>query len=343
MFSFNTLKLNKNAKFPGMLVFLLLFLILFEIFFSLPSNQIKTKKLYKPTLRFKEVYPKVQYLNEWSQNRHINVIFIGDSHMAQAVNPEVFDSEYKRISKQPLFSFNGSLNGVTTTVYDILIRDFYAPVTTFDCIIYGTSAKMINSGSKSLLEITNMFKSDLMYAPQMSYIEEKFRLNLYHYRIYINGYITSFLNFPSLLTVEQRPSQMPSFNKRGFVNLKKTSKHIKPKVQDHRFENFTTTGYLTESLENTAGWCRENNVKLILVNLPVHKYFNTHFPNGDADYQDYISTLKNIALKYNALFWDADGQYEFSDEEFFDISHLNTKGAYRLSKLLAKEYSTKNN
>lgn len=93
-------------------------------------------------------------------------------------------------------------------------------------------------------------------------------------------------------------------------------------------------------LKNQLAWldlclkyCNENNIRPVLLNLPVTDAAIKMFPAGV--YDRCITSMKDKAKEHGATFVDlqASGKYEFSD--FGDVVHMNEFGGKKLVKSLA--------
>lgn len=78
--------------------------------------------------------------------------------------------------------------------------------------------------------------------------------------------------------------------------------------------------------------CIENNVNPIFVIYPVSEFYNQYFPKKIFDELRY--TLSEISLENDILFFDFSDDERFTLDDFFDIQHLNIKGAEKISKIL---------
>ena len=95
----------------------------------------------------------------------------------------------------------------------------------------------------------------------------------------------------------------------------------------------------TSSLQVTyllkiADYCKEENVKLILISTPIHKYLYYNSEFWERYYFNFYSqNLKKFKLfDYSTL--------SLPDSCFGDLTHLNYKGARIFSKILKKDFET---
>lgn len=84
-------------------------------------------------------------------------------------------------------------------------------------------------------------------------------------------------------------------------------------------------------LKEFGEWCRENRIKLHIINFPVtDQYRNCLDPRFK---KTYYKTLREFAFPFE--FYDYDEAAElFNDDDFNDTDHLNDRGAYKLTASL---------
>lgn len=89
--------------------------------------------------------------------------------------------------------------------------------------------------------------------------------------------------------------------------------------------------------------CKENNVQLIIVTPPCYKTFlDQTTPKGLDDLKQYIIDIKN---QYpDVIYFNYLKDSRFSEEDFFNSSHLSEKGANKWTKILYSDliHTTRN-
>jgi len=336
IFSFKTLKLKRRPGEWGTLIFILLSYLAIEVVFAYYSGAREIERIY-PNWKQRGLPLKLEYMKKQAAKKPIDVLFLGDSVGELGFDPEAFDNAFNRINKDQIFSFNGSLSGSSAGKMDILLRDFYAPISKPESVIYGVSPWMINEGVDDYLILTESFKSDVKDNRLPIYLKNEFNMDFYYTMPEINGRITKFLELPSLK--QQKSDHVDQFNERGFMPLEKVYEPPKVEEMDGRLKFYNPHGQFRTSLENTARWCRENNIMLILVNHPMHRFMYEEGAEKKQVFLLFHTSLRAIAKKYDAVFLDLNEKIRIKNEEYYDSAHLNAKGANRLSKLLAIEYA----
>lgn len=77
---------------------------------------------------------------------------------------------------------------------------------------------------------------------------------------------------------------------------------------------------------------KKHNIKPIIVVFPVTTYYANKFPlKLEEEFKDIINDLKE---SYDFQYIDYFRSSLFSDDDFYDVSHLNEKGAYKFTNIL---------
>jgi hypothetical protein len=109
-----------------------------------------------------------------------------------------------------------------------------------------------------------------------------------------------------------------------------------------KYQEYVSKGPETVSIDNDKiknlydiiNICRENNIKIVLVFSPIYNGFLNNIENREF----IISTFKKASIENNVMFMDYSQNSMGSQQKyFFDLDHLNRKGADEFSKLLAKD------
>lgn len=87
------------------------------------------------------------------------------------------------------------------------------------------------------------------------------------------------------------------------------------------------------NIEAIAEFAKERGAKLILVNTPKYKTYQTSINN------DVVKEMNQLILQLqkknnNVLYWDYTYNDEFVEDDFFDACHLSDVGARKFSKML---------
>mgnify|MGYP003168156318 CR=1 FL=1 len=80
---------------------------------------------------------------------------------------------------------------------------------------------------------------------------------------------------------------------------------------------------------------KENNIKPIVIVCPASKYYSKYFPKRLKD--EFYSIINETRKQYDFQFLDYFDSELFEDNDFYDVSHLNDKGAEKFTELLNKE------
>jgi len=90
-----------------------------------------------------------------------------------------------------------------------------------------------------------------------------------------------------------------------------------------------------EIFKNYLNLLRDNNIKPIVVVFPASKYYTKYFSKRIEDEFHFI--INEFKKKYDFQYIDYFRSDLFEDDDFTDVSHLNTKGAEKFTQILNEE------
>lgn len=90
-----------------------------------------------------------------------------------------------------------------------------------------------------------------------------------------------------------------------------------------------------ECLDAMLNFCKEKNIKAILIVTPVWREFRKYADTTQLSLMR--MEAKELAKRHNLVLIDLFDSAEFTSEDFFDTDHLSIYGAERLSKIVSKE------
>jgi len=88
-------------------------------------------------------------------------------------------------------------------------------------------------------------------------------------------------------------------------------------------------------LKNYVADCLKADVFPLLVIYPVSEFYNSYFPKWKFEEVRYF--LNDLSSEYDVPYYDFSNDQRFSISDFFDIEHLNMRGAKKFSKILDKK------
>ena len=83
---------------------------------------------------------------------------------------------------------------------------------------------------------------------------------------------------------------------------------------------------------------KDNEIKVTVVVFPLTKYYSRNFPKKIKE--EFYRIVDKAQKEYGFKFLDYSENHDFKDDEFYDVSHLNSSGAKRFSKLLNDKLSS---
>jgi hypothetical protein len=298
----------------------------------------------EPTLWHSElIQTKLDYLKTLESERGIDILFIGNSAMQAGLDPRVFDAARGKVDGAGPGAFNAALEGMPP-YGTLMFLEIYLRYTHPQLIIYGITPQDLNSNSPWARDITDRVKhSPLALAESRRGLRGRLIANLldfsylYRYRIVLHRMLLS--------GGMAGDDPYVYFDERGYQSLPRRLSDVPPGKRGAYFNragvlNYSAQGVQPESLKDLITYAAREDIKLILVNMPLADDYYSNFDSPE-DYQAYYSAIAQIAAENQIPLWDLEGLSGadgFSDEHFADFNHLNRAGAQKLSKLLSERY-----
>ena len=132
------------------------------------------------------------------------------------------------------------------------------------------------------------------------------------------------------------------FNKINTSNI--DDKNIKIKI-DKYFSELSINNldsdfslHMTDYLNKIITLCSQHNIKVVLLNTPVHKLYRDNIPYVAVNY---FSLLQDrLKSKYNNLEYLDYSNYQLPADFYYDGDHLNSKGADVFTSYLASKLAS---
>ncbi len=107
----------------------------------------------------------------------------------------------------------------------------------------------------------------------------------------------------------------------------------KVRAERNTYEDLSAVELNTRFLKEMLQYCREKNIRLLIVSTPLTASFREH--RDPLQVERNMQTLGALLEMYSeADYLDFESDERFSDEDFFDADHLSTLGAEKLSRLI---------
>jgi len=343
IFNFDTYQARWRV--PLWLFFFLVFVIMVEVILRIP---VVTDRLPDPEPLLWPAMPvtaKMEYFRAFETERGIDVLFVGNSAMQNGLNPEVFDSARSHNHESEPGSFNAAIEGFPPSAMLMFLK-IYLRYSSPKTIFYGLLPVDLNDNNPWAREATDKVKHSPLVQAECKcslrghLIEALLEYSyLYRYREVL---------YRMLITGGQPPKVPPiAFDKRGYHSAMRRLSDISAEDREQFYNNAAVVGYSPEgaeleSLQELITFVNDNDIDLILVNMPLADDFYNNF-DSPKHYQSYLTIINDIASEFGIPVIDLENlpsPVGFEDQHFSDFTHLNRLGADKLSRLLAEMNST---
>lgn len=258
---------------------------------------------------------KKAYLVENAED--IEILILGTSHMANGINPNQLE----------LHAFNAA-NGSQSLYFDIEITKKYLPKM--------ESLKYVFIGiDYHSLYFTHKRERDFMYSHYygIDYKEEqniKSDISLFYYGYGFKEGLKLFFKSPP--KVEKGYGGYYNTN---YQQLTSSEGKMRVKGFDEKIlENNKYRTEIIESLNNFIKILKNKYITPVLVTMTCHDNFNNYL-NPETLKQN-LMDIEHLSIRHDLKHLDY--QYlELDDDFFYNVNHLNNKGAEHISDLLNRE------
>jgi len=258
--------------------------------------------------------------NEFKIDKNITTVFIGDSHIQQAVNDKIVNNSINlsQNSESYYFSFN-KIDGLiknNTSIKKIYLGFSYHSLSSYnEDFVFGKFSKDISARYFFILPLSEKLKF-IRYNSK--------DILAYFKNILING-------VHNVVVKNNQCSFLGSYEnnfKNTTVNRSSMDKRLLFQFYSHgKLDPFST--YNIFYLNKIISLCKTNKIELVLLNTPLQNYYEEKIPvEYKAKYREIIENSGLQMLNLNGL--------PLNDSCFIpDGDHVSQKGALLLSNYLA--------
>lgn len=259
--------------------------------------------------------PKVQEVLSLKKQNYTALI-LGNSITQQGINPTVLDSAVGTKS------FNMAIGGASIFTMELLLRNYLLNNDKPEMIIYGLYVNekkwpdkvrptIVNNLNPLIVSEYYDTNEDAVGRGSMDFYN---KFKAFRYRNAIEHYLKYIAN-----------SDLYTYSyKQGFLIRKTIAKPITDIPPN-------TAGLNFKALKRLEEFCKSQNIKLTLVELPNHKVFNQATLNRDS----ILGALRK-QLRYDVDYIDLNNPEIYTEKEWASLNHLNLAGANKLSILIAE-------
>lgn len=150
------------------------------------------------------------------------------------------------------------------------------------------------------------------------------------YNIFNESFLDSFVNFDDKVLYQRRMAAVVSdgqISADDYMNIRRVLRDWEQK------EYPETVAENKRILRNYAELCITKGIKPVFVIFPLTSWYNRYFSKKKFD--EVRMFLKTISVEYGAAFLDLSTDSRFFDTDFYDVEHLNIRGAKKVSRLLS--------
>lgn len=267
-----------------------------------------------------------------------DVLIIGSSRALQGIDPIALQEGLAKRGYPGLKVFNFGINGATAQVIDVLLNDILLPEQLPRLVIWGDGSRAFNSGRPDITYngiiasegYRRVQQGDRPIPPRSQWMALTLQANQ-----------KTSQNASSRPT---RPPLPPDLTPNGFEVI---PGRFDPQTYFRRFrrvpgqfdgdyQNFQLTGSQLQSTLLVARFAREQQIRLVYVNLPLTEYYLDSLRRRHE--QQFRQHMQRVADRHQFTFVDLSQRSELMQNQYFvDPSHINAAGARAMALALAAD------
>lgn len=249
-------------------------------------------------------------------DKNVNILILGDSHTKYALNDSIIKNSYN-------FS-----DDADSYFYSFLkLKEIKKKNKQIDTLLLSFSQHNIDENIETswLLNSSQLFSRLRFYYPLLDKEDFIFLLNKRPEDV-LSNLFTQIMN--PVYYIKKGKSKFGGYGKLDHDNLKQEIFKANMAQKSTKSE-FKEASIEKKYLGDIRKFCRENGIKLIFINPPLHKTINANENNLLIFYKKYFSDVE--FLDYSKL--------KIPNDYFGDLVHLSPKGSVFFSKLIEKKES----
>lgn len=267
-----------------------------------------------------------------------SVVFIGSSSMNAAADPLMAD----KLTDASLPAFNGALNGSDMRSAEWWVTHVVLPRLKPSVVVVGTTSLEVNDNGKTQEEFFTKLTSSKGAKRVTGHVGRAGRLEAwFEDHVYLARYRNELRRPAHVINGDPRAERagvgprgvleaMPEFHDRPYS----IPPNFKVRTERESYRHFAVGGSQVQALHRLVDMLKQENVKLVLVKMPITRDLIPMHPHGQKDYERFERVLDEIVDARALTLVDAASRID--DERYFvDPIHLNARGAERFTRLVA--------
>lgn len=286
-----------------------------------------------------EYQRKVDDMDSRTATDENDVVFVGSSVVDVGIDPVIVDAA----RHSTIRSYNAALADSSGRIIDSWTRNVVVPKLHPSVVVIGVSSRDVNSRSPDLASVERSYADapavrERLHKESISDVIERKASDwsyIVRYRTELRQPVSAIRGATPGTFVDSKPGPQ-GFERAALEHSYTLAKDALPRLRSKSLVNFDARGEM-DAIGSLVRWLTDQDIRVLVVNVPVTEdYVSTH-PNGNADYERYQEQLSAMAAESGAAFVDP-GVWETT--YFAEPLHLNGAGAQRLSGLVAQELAT---
>jgi len=286
-----------------------------------------------------EIGQKLEQIDAYEERGEaIDVLFVGSSQMAAAINPQLFTEQ------TGLSSYNAAFAGPSMRTVGRWLLDVIEPKLSPDVVVLGIASRDSNDRSRKNRNVHSAFLNSPGYRQETASLASELEGWLEDLSVFMR--YRRLMREPATFldrTDDELPEQevRMGIGDRGLrlqepVDYRFTRKG-QQSLSKGTLGNFETGGREYRAVVEMHDVLEERGVEMMLVNMPLTKDYLGAHEDVDAEMTSYRDFLADIVAATGVAFVDAEKAFE-TPKAFRDLLHLDLEGRDAFTEALAQSW-----
>lgn len=256
-----------------------------------------------------------------------DIMVVGNSQAYRTVNPYILADELEAMMGERVSIINNGVPWIGAAGNERIITELFAAFYTPPIILMNVSPFMFGElpaqdwQAATEGSAARLWFSEKPYTPALRWLLRHSRLLQYSN------------NLAAVLAGDFTPAYVTGTS-RGYVPRADTNPNIAAFAAETNYPPYTVRNAGTNALESLIDWCEENGVLLVLFTAPEHEGL---LINGGTIYAEFLADMQRFDVaSERVIFLDLTTEGRLSDENYYDVIHVNDSGATLWTQRLAR-------
>ncbi len=283
----------------------------------------------------------------------VDVVVLGSSRSVQGVIPRVIEEECQSVSGESLTAYNLAMAGNGLSTAAILLRDVISTCGCPEAVLLEMSPRALDQESETVDRALEYHASLGDSAAGLAFVRTPDNIDALGWGL-LRGYLNIVLWVAQPPWTELRRGFSAQWLERAgspyaYPDLGRAPESVCDWSKTERLRrlrrsplgkrasaraDITYGGFGERALDGTIDLARDCGSRVVVWTSPTTADYAALY--RPAEREQFAAVLAGLAGREGVEVFDVEGRQEFEDGDFLDLTHLNSRGAVKLSRMLAR-------